>query len=239
MIDAVATEYFTTPPRCSPVEQSLFLEGGLPDCFGSTKAAHRLRSQLITHKIYRILDARIFQPFLFVPYEDHPDADLDSILSGLSTLIAQKSRRREALWRCIVLRSNYTSSEGKSTAATVASVVHRRIMEALQPVADPDALAPLTAALKGIVKAAVEIWRRVRVNTDWIHATLPDTSDAGKSSDEILWVRPQIVREQIGSLGAQSGEGKTSSVLLEGLCLRRDSSLIQDREQELAQRLEL
>ena len=214
----------------------------MPDVFGSTEAACELRSLLIQHKIFRILDARIFQRFLFVPFDSHPDADLDHILGGLSSLIGQKSMRREGLWRSIVLRAIYTSSEGKATAGTVASTAFNEIMEQVQDLANLGESERLAQAVKQIVKASVEIWRQARVEIDGIHSTMPDTWNSHKTSDVILWIRPHIVRDRVGSMASWGRDDDTlgqSHVLLEGFPLRRDASLVMMREKELAQRMEI
>ncbi len=179
-----------------------------------------------------------------MPFDDHPDADLDHILGGLSDLIAQKSVRRESLWRCIVLRAIYTSSEGKATAGIVASTAFKEIMEQVRDLANPNGSerGRLAQAVKQVVKNAVELWRQARVEVDGIYSSMPDESNHHKTSDVILWIRPHIVREQIGSL-AQWGQDddtlRKSSVLLEGLPLRHNDPVVMERREELAQRIEI
>lgn len=240
-IETVSKDYCSHPPKDSTLPLNMFLEPNLPEIVGSTEPSMQLRSILIQHKIFKVLHRRIFQRFLFVPFEDHSDVELDRVLRGLSRLICQKSLRREALWRSITLRAIYTSPEARSMVGFMASAVLDEIWQQVAELSAPSTREELAAALREVVRSAIELWRQTQVEVDRIYSAMPDVSSHHSMSDVLLWVRPHIVRERIGGASmANWGQGDASlgesRILLQGTALRQDSPLILKRYEEMAHR---
>ncbi|RMZ90310.1 hypothetical protein DV736_g2447, partial [Chaetothyriales sp. CBS 134916] len=242
-VEMIADECSRKPPRSLPVVPYLELEPGVPDVFGSTRAACELRALVIQHRIFRVLHSLIFQRYVFASFDGCADADLDRILSGLSALIGQKSVRREALWRSIVLRALHTNAQGKATASAVASTAFREIVEQTQDLTDIGNSGALADTLKQVVRTAVEIWRQARVETDPIASLMPEAVLNHVGSQVILWIRPRVTREQIGKIVDWGRDNDPAlgqvQVLLEGMSLRKDSPVVRERQQELAQRMKI
>ncbi|RMZ84958.1 hypothetical protein DV738_g241, partial [Chaetothyriales sp. CBS 135597] len=232
-VEMIAAACSHKPPRSLPVVPCLQLEPGVPDVFGSTQAACELRALVIQHRIYQVMHSLIFQRYVFGSLDGCVDEDLDRILSGLSALIGQKSVRREALWRSIVLRALQKNAQAKAASRAVASTAFREIVEQTQGLTDIGYSGALADALKQTVKTAVEIWRQARVETDPIVASsMSETTVLPHVGGEvILWVRPRIAREQIGKItdwgrdNGGAGLGKVQ-VLLEEVSLRKDSPVV-------------
>ena len=243
-IEAVSKDYFSQPPEGSPLQLSMLLEPNLPEILGSTDTAVELRSIMIQHKIFKVLHRRIFDRSLFVPFEGFSVFEFDRLLRSVSTLICEKSLRREGLWRSITLRAIYTSSEVKSVLGTTASMVIDELLQELLDLSTPSCREPLIFSLREVVRSAIELWRQTQVEVDRISSTMPDVSNRDTLSSVLLWVRPHIVRERIGGTGMASwgqddltlGE---SRVLLQGTALRQDSPLVLKRYEELAHRVSL
>ncbi|RMZ78504.1 hypothetical protein DV737_g3810, partial [Chaetothyriales sp. CBS 132003] len=237
-------EGYHKPPRSLPVVPYSQLEPGVPDVFGSTRAACELRALVIQHRIFRVLHSLIFQRYVLASVDGCADPDLDRLLSGLSARIRQKSVRREALWRSILVRALHTNNaQGKASASAVASTAFRAIVDQTQDLTDIGHSGALADALKQVVKTAVEIWRQARVETDPIASSMPEGLLRQVGSEIILWVRPRITRQQMGKI-ADWGRDKDAGlgqvqVLLAGVSLRKDSPVVQERQQELAQRMEI
>ncbi|RMD44097.1 hypothetical protein DV735_g962, partial [Chaetothyriales sp. CBS 134920] len=245
-VEMIAAACSHKPPHSLPVVPCLQLEPGVPDVFGSTEAACELRALVIQHRIYQVLHSLIFRRYVFGSLDGCADADLDRTLSGLSALIGQKSVRREALWRSIVIRALQKNARAKATSQAVASTTFREIVEHTQGLTDIGYTGVLADALKQMVKTAVEIWRQARVETDPIVASsMSEVVLPHVGSEVILWVRPRIARQRIGKIadwGRDNGGGAELGkvqVLLEAVSLRRDSPVVRERQQELAQRMKI
>lgn len=222
----------------------MLLEPNLPEILGSTNTAIELRAIMIQHKIFKVLHRRIFQRFLFVPFEGQSEFELDQVLGGLSRLICQKSLRREAIWRSITLRAIYTSPGARDTVGVMAATILDEVLEHVEDLSTPSCRGPLAAALKEVVRSAVELWRQTQVEVDRISSTMPDISNRHSLSSVLLWVRPHIVRERIGrasmaNWGQEDASLGETRVLLQGTALRQDSPLVLKRYEELAHRVSL
>lgn len=211
----------------------------MPDVFGSTKAARELRSTMVQHKIFKILQKRVFGCLMLGSLEDQWDADLEGLLSMLSRKIRRKSKRREAVWRSITLRALYSGSDAKDAQSFLASSVLDEIVDHIDALAGKEAGVELREALKIIVKSSIELWRQCLIETDRIYCTFPDVSSRETLSDVILWVTPRVERSCIGppaSWGQLNSTVGESRVLLQGTALRQDSPLVLKRYEELSWR---
>ena len=243
-VETISRDYFSQTPEGSPVQLSMLLEPNLPEILGSTETAIELRSIMIQHKIFKVLQRRIFRPFVFVPFEGHSGTELDRALRHLSELICQKSLRRESLWRSITLRAIYTSPEARDLVGVTASTVLDDLVQEVVDLSSPGEREALVASLRELVKSAIELWRQTQVEVDGISSTMPDVSNHRSLSNVILWVRPHIVREKTGCTnvadwGQEDDTLGETRVLLQGTALRQDSPLVLKRYEELARRVSL
>jgi len=207
---------------------------GLPDITGQSEAARGLRCLVIQNQIFEILQRRIFEPFLFTTAFDGCDTyGVDYTLSMIGSLIRAKSVNRERIWRSTTLRAIYGSAYGRKAAVVAAGVISQEIMERIQSLANPTICTFLFRAVRLVVKAAVQVWRRARLEWDLIQSTLPSTPEWERGSDIMLWVRPHVVRERTGSLDLGETNHEGACVYLQGTGIREDSPLVMARRQEL------
>lgn len=207
---------------------------GLPDVTGQTEAAGKLRCLVVQSQIFEILQRRIFEPFLFTTAYDGDDIyGVGDSLSMISGMIRAKSVNREQVWRSITMRCIYGSAYGRKAVAAVAARVGEEIMARIQTLANPADRSLLSGGVRLVVKAAVEIWRRCRLEWDWIHSTMSSMADWKQGMDMILCVRPRIVRERMGSLDPKGSNHLQACVYLQGTGIREDSPLVIERRQEL------
>jgi hypothetical protein len=217
------------------------MEPNLPELLGSTATATELRSIMVQHKIFKILQRQIFQPYVFVALDGYSDAETDQLLITLSRLISRKSVRREALWRSITMRAIYNSLKARETIGIKAASILGEVIEQVEDLATPSSRGPLVAALKEVVRSAIELWRQTQVEADRITSTMPDVSTINGLSSVLLWVRPHVVRERVAlaNMVGPVGLSETTTVLLQGTALRQDSPLVLKRYEELAHRVRL
>lgn len=207
---------------------------GLPDITGQTEAARGLRYLVIQNQIFEVLQRRIFEPFLFTTaYDGYDTYGVDYSLSMIAGMIRAKSVNREGMWRSITMRAIYGSPYGRKAAAVAAGTISKEIMERIQSLANPTICAILFRAVRLVVKAAVQLWRRARLEWDLIHSTMPSTPDWERGTDIMLWVRPHVVRERMGSLDPREPNHGGACVYLQGTGIREDSPLVMVRRQEL------
>lgn len=206
---------------------------GIPDFTGDTLAARGLRYVFVQSQIFGILHRRVFRPFLLTSaYDGHDDFGLEPCLSMVSGMIGRKSLRREAVWRKLTMRAIFASAYGRKATEVVATCVSREIMEKIQAITGANARPPLLQAIRSVAKAAVQVWRRARLEWDLIYSTMPSTTETdldGSDADVMLWVRPHIVREELVSPTLRTA----SCVYLQGTAVRQDSPLVVARRQEL------
>ncbi|EXJ74214.1 uncharacterized protein A1O5_02509 [Cladophialophora psammophila CBS 110553] len=217
---------------------------GLPDITGMTAAARGLRSLLVQNQIFRVLQQRIFQPFLFTSLHEQCDrCNLETCLSRVSTMISVKSVHREAIWRAIAMRSLYTSPYGRKAASTIATSVSKEIVDKLQSMTLAKRLPVLTTAVRSIAKAAVELWRQVRIEWAAILSSMPPMlkmEGTSSSTDAMLWIRPHIFREGLRSVdddvpdaGSPKRLPTARCTYLQGIALCHDSPIVLARRQEV------
>lgn len=207
---------------------------GLPDVTGQTEAARKLRCLVVQSQIFEILQRRIFEPFLFTTaYDGDGIYGVGDSLSMISGMIRAKSVNREQVWRSITMRCIYGSAYGRRAVAAVAGRVGEEIMARIQPLVSPTTRSLLSGEVRLVVKAAVELWRRCRLEWDWIHSTMPSMADWKPGMDTMFCVRPRIVRERMGSLDSKGSNHHGACVYLQGTGIREDSPLVIERRQEL------
>ncbi|KEF60003.1 uncharacterized protein A1O9_04852 [Exophiala aquamarina CBS 119918] len=131
------------------------------------------------------------------------------------------------------MRAIYGSTYGRKVAVLAAGTISEEIMEGFQSLANPTISTFLLWAVRRVVKAAVQLWRRARLEWDLIHSTLPSTPDWERGTDTMLWIRPHVVRERTGSLDAKEASSKSACVYLQGTGIREGSPLVMTRRQEL------
>jgi hypothetical protein len=147
-------------------------------------------------------------------------------------MIREKSLRREAIWRRITLHAFYASDYGHEVAGAAATHANREMMEVLEAMTAPEDQPALLQAVREVAKAAVEIWRRARLELDLVHSSMPSTANAGAihgPDDVMLWVRPHIVSEHVDSNDRPT---TTSCVYLQGTALRQGSPSVLTLRQE-------
>ena len=219
-----------------------------------TGAATELRMLYIRHKVFDVLNIRIFSPFLFTLGRRY--GGVDTFLQTLSADIRAKSIRREAMWRQTTLRAAYTVSQAKQAINVVAAVVVDEIMEAIKGLTSAGEHQSLMAAVQSVVKAAAEIWRYARVERDLIKASWPSPAEQDNNvwheicrtnaeidqadgiSDESLLLRvtPHIIREtHLDEFSSEEDRARsTQCIFLQGCALYGDSPVLHARLDEMS-----
>lgn len=208
---------------------------GLPDITGDSESARGLRCLVAQNQIFEILQRRIFEPFLFVTaYDGDGSYGVDYILATIAGLIRVKSVNRERIWRSITMRAVYGSAYGRKAAVAAAGRISEEIMDRIHTLAFPINSSVLLGAVRLVVKAAIQLWRRSRLERDWISSTMPLISGCERDSGTLFWVRPHVVRERIvGSVDSEEPNQQGACVYLQGTGIREDSPLVIARRQEL------
>lgn len=147
----------------------------IPHFMAATPAANCLRALFIQHKVYEVLNSRLFRPFIFT-LEPH-NRDMDIYLSNVFGQIRAKSERRASLWSQITLRAAFAGGSAKEAAKLVAATMVDEIIEEIQYFAVHSMRPVLVTAVRRIVKSAVELWRRARVERGIITAQFPSAPD--------------------------------------------------------------
>jgi hypothetical protein len=131
---------------------------------------------------------RIFTPFLFGL--GHRSEDTETLLTNVSGQLRAKGVRREAIWRQQTLLAAYTTADAKSRMNKEAGRVMDEIMEAIIPFcADAETkVNDLRAAVRKIVKLAVETWRYARLEREKIEAFMPRVEEIGEGPARGVWL---------------------------------------------------
>ncbi|OQV09094.1 hypothetical protein CLAIMM_13265 [Cladophialophora immunda] len=211
-----------------------------------TTPARGLRSLLIQNQIFTVLHQRIFQPFLFTAsYDEYDGSAMQMCLSTVSEMISAKSVHREAIWRAISMRALYSGSYGRKAASTVATSVSKEIVDKIQSMTLAERVPVLIKAIRSIAKAAVQLWRQVRVEWTAIRSSMPprllQMVGTSSPSDVTLWIRPHIFREGVRTVdddnwrdsGVRTSPPMAGCIYLQGTALCHDSPLVIARRQEL------
>ncbi|EXJ88193.1 hypothetical protein A1O1_05123 [Capronia coronata CBS 617.96] len=252
LVEEISQQFFQDDPSSVLHDPRVYQKFGFPDISGPSEAARALRGLVVQHQIWNIIQRRIFAPFLFISsYGADSDDELEKGLCMLSKIIGRKSVRREAVWRHTTMQAIYASAVGRKAAQVIATRLSSEVIDtiwALPPKEPPEAL---RQAVRSVAKAAVQIWRRARLECDLIHSSMPSTPGTWKNIDspsgDMLSVRPHIVRE-VAAYGTSGGglqaeaascpQGPpdiASYVYLQGVVLSQDSPVVQARRQELVE----
>lgn len=249
LVEELSKEYCSNSQVYPIVFQKQYADAGLPDPMGDTEAARSLRCLLAEKQVWNALHTIIFQPFLFgSACEAADECGLNGCLLNISKTIKRKSLRREAIWRAITMRAIYASEYGRKAAAVTATLASWAIIHKMRRLAPPELHSKLQQGVRVLVKTAVHIWRRVRLELGPVHSSMPakdarseEQSDTARpASDVILWVRPHIVGESLMvnlQPDAADGQEKTGPgsccVYIQGIAPRQDSPVIVRRRKEL------
>jgi hypothetical protein len=236
-VEEISKRYFEDLPAVEPVLEDTFYLFGLPATTGATEAARALRYLFVQNQIFGVLHHRVFEPFIFTStYDDHEAFALESFLAAVSKTISAKSVRREALWRAVTARAIYATEYGRKAASAVATRVSQEIMDKVRPLASAETVSALFQAVCTVSKTAVELWRQVRVELQVVHSSMPSTPKTGGSYgavEDMLWIRPHVVREGFGVLAADMEHSDAIRVYLQGTMLHQHSPIVLARQEEL------
>ena len=133
------------------------------------------------------------------------------------------------------MRAIYGSAYGRKAATVAAGAVSKEIMERIGFWVAPWGSSLLFQAVRLIVKAAVQIWRRARLEWDVIHSTMPSVPEMLRNqspAEVMLWIRPHVMREQL-SANTQQEPNVGAFIYLQGTAIRHDSPLVLTRRQDL------
>ncbi|KAK5062477.1 hypothetical protein LTR84_004549 [Exophiala bonariae] len=234
-VEAISKQFLHDDLGGRAFTRNEFETSGLPDLMGQSECARGLRGLVMQSQIFRILQQRIFEPFLFVTaYDGDDNYGVDHCLAMIARLIRAKSVNRERIWRSMTMRAVYGSPYGRKAAVAAAGRISEEIMERLQTMAHPTNYDMLLRAVRLVVKTAIQLWRRSRLEWDWISSTMPPVPDRKRETDTMLWVRPHVARERImGSVDGEESNQHGAYVYLQGTGIREDSPLVTARRQEL------
>lgn len=127
----------------------------------------------------------MFTPFLFSLGQRFDQAD--ALLTNLSHQLRSKSTRKEAIWRQHTLTAAYTTTDAKARINNAAGGVIEEIITSIMPFTEASAEEAVRAAVRPIVKLAVEVWRYARLEREAIGASMQETI-IEESAEEGLWV---------------------------------------------------
>ncbi|OAP63505.1 hypothetical protein AYL99_02732 [Fonsecaea erecta] len=244
-VEKVSEQFFQDQSCLNSALARTVQSSNLPDVAGMTTPARTLRSLIIQNQIFSVLHQRIFQPFLFPSsYDEGSSPGLEMCLSRISKMISAKSVHREAIWRAITVRALYTSPYGRKAASTVATSASKEIVDKLASMTLAEHVPALIEAVRSIAKAAVELWRQVRVEWAAVRSSMGhrilEIEGISSLTDVTLWIRPHIFREGARTVdddGRDCGPLRSSSaagcIYLQGTGLCHDSPLVIARRQEL------
>lgn len=152
----------------------------LPLIFSGIGSSPPLRRAFVEHRVSDMINKRIFQPFLFLWGE--PLQAADKLLIESSRSLKHKSTRLEMQWRQRFLHAAYNA---KAETNDVAIGLTKEIVEVLGFLVDRRRIRPFTAAVRNIVKTAVETWRYARLEPSLVHASMDMDKIAANSRNGI------------------------------------------------------
>ncbi|KAJ9611811.1 hypothetical protein H2204_015174 [Knufia peltigerae] len=202
----------------------------------SAASSRDLQSLVVQNRIWTVLQRRIFEPFLFTSdYGALEQLGIGKSLKMVSWLMRRKSLRREAIWRSLTMQTLYASAYGRKAAAATALSVTKEIMRDIQAIMADDSHSALLCGVRLIAKAAIQIWRRVRLELDSVYSTMtmaPSPGEDASPSDVVMWIRPHITKEGLmgdwlsKNMTQSSGALGSSCVFLQGTALRPSPPLV-------------
>ena len=132
----------------------------LPDFSADTRSSIGIRAIYIQYLICRVLDLRIFQPFLFTLTRHQKAAN--PLFEEWSERLRKKSTRREATWRQHTLHAAYTARTAKQAVNKLAGDLVTQISSEIRYFVRSHDMEAVESALRQIVKLGVETWRYAR-----------------------------------------------------------------------------
>lgn len=235
LIEEVSRHFVINRSREASIPDPSYGKAGIPGISDSADPSRDLQSLVVQNRIWTVLQRRIFEPFLFVSdYGALEQLGLGQSLTIVSWMMRRKSLRRETIWRSLTMQTIYASAYGRKAAAATALSVTKEIMRDIQTVMADDSHSALLCGVRLIAKAAIQIWRRVRLELDSVYSSMtmaPSTRGETSPSDVVLWVRPHITREgligdMLSNMNDSSGKSLASCVYLQGTALRRNPPLV-------------
>lgn len=181
----LASTQFIHLPIAPSAEVLARIPSALPSILEDSTSSRHLRSSYIAHIISSILTIRVFTPFLFSLGQRFDQAD--ALFTNLSNQLRSKSTRKEAIWRQYTLTAAYTTTDAKARINSAAGGVIEEIVNSIMPFIEASAEDAVRAAIRPIVKLAVEVWRYARLEREMIEASMPDTSGE-ENREEGFWV---------------------------------------------------
>ena len=188
LVIELATSLSDTPPQALSHDIVARVPPHLRSMFEDSDSDSQLRRAYVAHLITSILVERVFTPFLFGL--GRRSEETATLLTDVSDQLRAKSARREATWRQHTLLAAYTTTDAKARMNKEAGKVMDEIVCRIAPFsADESRLDELRAAVRKIVKLAVETWRYARLERERIEAFMPavESLECGEQ-DEGLWL---------------------------------------------------
>ncbi|TID17363.1 rna polymerase rpb1 c-terminal repeat domain-containing protein [Venturia nashicola] len=184
IVELATTQFVSLPSNPDP-DALARIPATLPSILDNSTASCDLRASFIAHTISSILTVRVFTPFLFSLGLISDQAD--ALLTNLGHQLSSKSTRKEAIWRQHTLTAAYTTTDAKARINSAAGGVIEEIITSIMPFTEADAEEAVRAAVRPIVKLAVEVWRYARLEREAIGASMLEPA-AEKNLEEDLWV---------------------------------------------------
>ncbi|KAE9974399.1 hypothetical protein BLS_003138 [Venturia inaequalis] len=189
ILDLATTQFVSLPSNLNP-DALARIPAALPSILDGSTASCDLRACFIAHTISCILTVRVFTPFLFSLGQLSDQAD--ALLTNLGHQLSSKSTRKEAIWRQHTLTAAYTTTDAKARINSAAGGVIEEIITSIMPFTEASAEEAVRAAVRPIVKLAVEVWRYARLEREAIGASMLETT-AEEIAEDGLWVPPSFV----------------------------------------------
>ncbi|QDS68261.1 hypothetical protein FKW77_010625 [Venturia effusa] len=183
ILDLATSQFASIPSDIDPIALAR-IPAELPSILDDSLASRDLRASFVAHTISSILTNRVFTPFLFSLGQLSDQAD--TLLTNLGDQLRSKSTRREAIWRQHTLTAAYTTTDAKARINSAAGGVIEEIMTSVMPFT-AGAEEVVKAAVRPIVKLAVEVWRYARLEREVIGASLPEIA-SHENVEEGLWL---------------------------------------------------
>lgn len=180
----LATTHFVSLPSNLTPDAIARIPAALPSILDDSTASCDLRASFIAHTVSSILTVRVFTPFLFSLGQLSDQAD--ALLTNLGHQLSSKSTRKEAIWRQHTLTAAYTTTDAKSRINSAAGGVIEDIVTSIMPFTEARAEEAVRAAVRPIVKLAVEVWRYARLEREAIGASMLEVT-AEDRVPEGLW----------------------------------------------------
>lgn len=134
----------------------------------------------------------MFTPFLFGLHGQSQETA--TLLTDVSEKLRAKSAHREAFWRQQTLLAAYTTAHAKLHMNKEAGKVVDEMVNAITPFCSVEEEGiQIRAAVRQVVKMAVETWRYVRLERERIEASMPEGQPPDEELAEDMWLPVESV----------------------------------------------